>query len=180
MITSKICTSGGISRDILITYATRYGSTTEIATAIADTLRLSGHRVDLVLVDSNPDPTRYDALILGSPLYMGKWLRSMTDYISRHKVTLAATPHALFTVGYTLHLGGDRELAAARLAELEFLHLINPVCSGYFAGKLKMEGLNEADKAICRMVGLPDGDYRDPSKAAEWAGEALSYLLPAL
>lgn len=180
MITSKACTTGGISRDILVTYATRYGSTTEIAAAIADALRVFGHRVDLVLVDSNPDPARYDALILGSPLYLGKWLRSMTDYISCHKVTLAAIPHALFTVGYTLHDRGDRELAAARLAELEFSHLINPVYSGYFAGKLNMEGLNEADKAICRMVGLHDGDYRDLSKASEWAGEALGYLLPVL
>jgi len=166
--------------NILVTYATRYGSTTDIAAAIADALISEGHRVDLILVDTNPDPSCYDAIILGAPLYLGKWLRSMAEYIAGHKGVFATTPHAVFTVGYTLREAGEKEVAAARLAELEFQQYISPVYRGFFAGKLTNKGLNQADNAIITMVGLPDGDFRNLAKAAVWAGEALKYLFPVI
>ncbi len=59
---------------ILVAYATRYGSTKEIASAIADTLRSGGESVDLLPVEEVTDLGRYRAAVVGSPIYMGKWL----------------------------------------------------------------------------------------------------------
>ncbi|MBN1168170.1 MAG: hypothetical protein JXA44_13745 [Methanospirillaceae archaeon] len=164
---------------ILVIYATRYGSTTVLAETITDTLRQAGYDAELFIAEKMPDPMHCEAIILGSPLYLGKWLRSLVEYINRYKGIFDSVPHAVFTVGYTLREPGPMELAAARLAELEFQHVLSPVYSGYFGGNLEINRLSGADRDICQMVGLPDGDFRDTTKVAAWTLEALDYLFPS-
>nr|HQD26703.1 flavodoxin domain-containing protein [Methanoculleus thermophilus] len=59
---------------ILVAYATRYGSTADVAEAIGDELRKSGADVDVKPVGEVRDLSLYRAAVIGSPIYMGKWL----------------------------------------------------------------------------------------------------------
>jgi menaquinone-dependent protoporphyrinogen oxidase len=63
--------------NILVSAASRHGATTEVATHIAEALRadLPGDTVVEVLPAADAGDTRsYDAFVLGSAVYMGRWL----------------------------------------------------------------------------------------------------------
>ena len=54
---------------VLVGYASRFGSTRDIAIRIADALRTSGSDVDVRPVDEISDVDRYDAMVFGSGVY---------------------------------------------------------------------------------------------------------------
>ena len=56
---------------VLIGYASRFGSTRDIAMRIADTVRTHGGEVDVRSVDEIADFGPYDAVVLGSGVYDG-------------------------------------------------------------------------------------------------------------
>ena len=87
---------------IMLAYATRDGCTTMIAARIANTLRTSGHHVDVVDL-RDPEPGRnpwgeYDAIVIGDSLDDEASRREISDWVQRHTAELARTPSALFTV----------------------------------------------------------------------------------
>jgi len=57
-----------MSDSILVTYATRYGSTQEVAEAIAATLRESGLEVDIQPMRKVQTLERFRAIVMGAPL----------------------------------------------------------------------------------------------------------------
>ena len=59
---------------ILVTYATRAGSTAEVAAACAETLAARGYAVDVKPVKEKTQLTGYSAVVLGSAIRMGDWL----------------------------------------------------------------------------------------------------------
>ena len=62
-----------MSTKILVGYATRYGSTQEVAEVIATTLRKAGFELDVKLVQNIKSLADYKAIILGAPLFMFHW-----------------------------------------------------------------------------------------------------------
>ncbi len=62
-----------MSASILVAYATRYGSTEEVAEAVAATLRERGLAVDIQPLQQVPTLEGYRAVVLGAPLYMFHW-----------------------------------------------------------------------------------------------------------
>ena len=58
---------------ILIAYASKHGSTREVADVIAAELEPSGLEVEVRPARAVEDPGAYDAVVLGAPLYMGRW-----------------------------------------------------------------------------------------------------------
>ncbi len=62
-----------MDRKILVTYASKYGATAEIAGKIGDVLRQAGLQVDLFSFDGVRDLAPYQAVILGSGVYIGQW-----------------------------------------------------------------------------------------------------------
>ena len=156
---------------ILVCYATRYGSTTEIARLIGEELRLAGFTVTVCPIAAVDDPGEYDAVIIGSPLYMGKWLTEARDFVSRFRYPLQERPVAVFSAGYSLrdriveHLkSGDDALAAVRL-------FVTPVSAGFFPGKVDPDRMSAADRAIVALGGAEPGDFRDPDLVRAWARE---------
>jgi len=87
---------------ILVAYATRYGSTAEVAEAIGDELRKTGVEVDVQPIDDIQGLSRYQAVIIGSPIYMGKWLPEAQVFVERHQQYLRGIPVAYFAVGLTV------------------------------------------------------------------------------
>ena len=86
---------------ILVTYATKYGATKEIAEKIGEELRQAGLQTDVVPVDRVRDLTAYKAVILGSAVYIGKWRKEAVEFLKKNVQALAERPVWLFSSGPT-------------------------------------------------------------------------------
>ena len=76
---------------VLVGYATQYGSTKEVAEAIAETLRENGFEVDLQPLNKVRTLESYSAVVMGAPLIMFHWHRDALNFLSRHRNALIGT-----------------------------------------------------------------------------------------
>ncbi|MBN1878323.1 MAG: flavodoxin domain-containing protein [Anaerolineae bacterium] len=159
---------------ILVTYATRAGSTAEIATAIGESLSQRGFVVDVRPVKDNPDLAGYQAVLMGSSVRMGNWLPEAITFIENNQSALVQTFIALFTV----HLQNVDDDETSRAARLAYLNVIRPLLNGaeevYFAGVMDFSRLSLLDRSISKMVGGVEADNRDWDKIRSWVPAALA------
>lgn len=158
-----------MTKRILITYATRAGSTVGVADAIRGELRRRGLNVDIQPVTARPALDQYEAVILGSAIRMANWLPEMVEFIKTNQAVLRSRPVALFTV-HILNTGMDETSRAARLAYLNTVRpLLNPVDEVFFAGRIDLETLSFADRLMAKMVKSPIGDSRAWDEIRTWS-----------
>jgi menaquinone-dependent protoporphyrinogen oxidase len=163
-----------MNQRVLIAYATRAGSTPEIAAAIGETLSARGCAVDVKPVKSQPALNGYSAVLLGSAIRMGSWLPEMVDYIKANQLAMTQSismgmPVGLFTV-HMLNTGDDPARRTARLAYLDRVRpLLGKVEEAYFTGVIDLEKLSFLDRWMVKMVQSPLGDRRDWNKIRSWA-----------
>jgi menaquinone-dependent protoporphyrinogen oxidase len=84
---------------VLVAYASRHGSTAEIAARIAARLVESATAVELLLVDEVETLDAYDAVVFGAPVYEQSWPPEANRFIAEQRDALAARPLWLFSVG---------------------------------------------------------------------------------
>ena len=101
-----------MSAQVLVTYVTRYGSTQEVAEAVAVTLREQGLAVDLAPMQDVRTLEGYDAVLLGAPLYMFHWHKDALHFLTRHRAALSVLPVAIFALG-PFHIE-EKEFSGAR------------------------------------------------------------------
>jgi menaquinone-dependent protoporphyrinogen oxidase len=165
-----------MGKKILVGYATRYGSTAETASYIGKILEKSGNQVDIRLVMEVTDPDSYDVIILGSPLYMGKWLVEARDFVHRYRHILRERPLYVFSCGYSLREQTDASLKSGEAA-LEAVRLyVSPADAAFFPGKLSMESLNPPDRAIATIGGTKSGDFRNWDIVRAWAEKISDHI----
>ena len=85
--------------NVLVTAASRHGSTQEIAEAIGRTLSDRGVAASVVPIADVTDLDGYDAVIVGSAVYMGHWLESAQMFVEQHSEPLSSRPTWLFSSG---------------------------------------------------------------------------------
>jgi menaquinone-dependent protoporphyrinogen oxidase len=85
--------------NVLVTYASKHGSTAEIARAIAASLRGQDLDADCVEVAHVESLDRYDALVLGSAVYAKRWRGEARRFLHRHGEELEALPFWIFSSG---------------------------------------------------------------------------------
>jgi menaquinone-dependent protoporphyrinogen oxidase len=159
---------------ILVTAATKRGATGEIAQAIADTLRDQGRDATVLEPEQVDSVDGYDAVVLGSAVYGGHWLKPARDLVLRCGPALAARPVWLFSSGPVGNPPKPEEdpadvaeiLAATRARE----HRI-------FAGKLVRKQLSFPERAIVSALRVPDGDFREWPEITGWAAGIATALL---
>jgi menaquinone-dependent protoporphyrinogen oxidase len=166
---------------ILVAYASKAGSTGGVAEAIGKTLAESGAQVDVRLMKDVEDLAPYGAVVAGSAIRMGKWLKEAMQFVQTHQATLAQKPFAAFLVCSTLFQPSDKanQEVAAYLEPVRAL--VKPVSEGFFAGvvdfsKLRLipEGL--AMRAILASSKVQPGDYRDWNAIRAWAANLKPML----
>jgi menaquinone-dependent protoporphyrinogen oxidase len=84
---------------LLVAYATRNGSTRDVAEHIASMLRLDGYDVVCSAAAEIDDLEGVDAVILGAPIYTGRWHRDASNFVKRHRDELAEGAFAVFALG---------------------------------------------------------------------------------
>ena len=84
---------------VLVAFATRYGSTQEVAEAVVATPRECGLAVDLQLLREERTLAGHSAVVLGAPLFMFRWHKDALGFLSRHRQALMERPVAVFALG---------------------------------------------------------------------------------
>jgi menaquinone-dependent protoporphyrinogen oxidase len=152
---------------VLVAYATKHGSTREIAEAIATTLADRGIPTEALAVDAVADVVPYDALVLGSAVYMGRWLKEATEFARRHRELLTERPLWLFSSGPLGTDVVDAEEQPKELAELR--QMLGPRDHRLFYGALTRDALGFGERMVVKAVKAPEGDFRDWDEIRAWA-----------
>ena len=165
-----------IEKKVLVTYASRYGSTGGVADAIGKELCSKGVAADIALIKNAVNISSYQGVVIGSPIYMGKWMSEAVDFVKKNRDILSKVPVAYFVVGATMFQPTDSNRAKALSYMdpiLKDVPEIKPVGIGTFAGALDYNNLSWLNKKIMKSKGVPEGDFRDWNAIRAWAREPV-------
>lgn len=159
---------------ILVATASKHESTLGIAEAIAAELRLQGYAVDVGRIDGATSANTYDAAVVGSAVYMGKWLPEAVGFVNRNHDLLTKMPVWLFSSG---PLGWGNPEPAEGTIDLDRI-VASTGARGHhvFVGKLDKHELGLFERLAVKAVKAPEGDFRDWPEIRAWArgiGDAL-------
>jgi menaquinone-dependent protoporphyrinogen oxidase len=153
---------------ILVAYATKSGSTGDIAGTVAETLRENGKDAEAREISDIFDISPYTTIIIGSPIYHHKVLPDIMPFVRDHQNMLREIPVLAFLTGYTLvDISPERKKAASRAFD-EIRNYIEIRETGYFAGKVSDDGFNLREKAAMKMEGIKPGDFRNKTAVRAW------------
>jgi menaquinone-dependent protoporphyrinogen oxidase len=161
---------------VLVTAASKHGATREIADAIARELARHDVSAEVCDVSDVDDLDRFDAVVLGSAVYMGHWLEPARKFVDRRGAELAQKQTWLFSsgpVGEAKHVPKEAE----DVCDVEDLVAkTNAIEHRLFSGKLDKSKLGFPERAVMRAVGAQEGDYRDWDGIEAWAGHIAAHL----
>jgi len=160
---------------VLISVASKHGATDGIGRAIADRLRAEHIEVDVIPPVAEPSLETYDAVVIGSAVYMGRWLGDGRDFVNANSEQLSNVPVWLFSSGPIT----DRADPADSADGDQLLEAIHGREHRLFAGRLDKDSLGWTERAIVRMVNSPWGDYRPWAEIEAWA-ESIATQLTAV
>ena len=156
---------------ILVAYATKYGATGEIAEKIAQVLTDAGLPVDILPVDRAGDLTAYQAVVVGSAVYAGMWLKEAATFLTANEQQLSERAVWLFSSGPTGEGDPVELMKGWRFPEAQqpIANRIRPRDIAFFSGQIDMQKLNFAEKLIVKGIKAPTGDFRDWEAIIAWA-----------
>ena len=160
---------------IAIVVGSRHGSTTEIGSAIGAVLTAAGHDVTELDPDDVTSLAGFDAAVVGSAIYIGRWMPAIVSFFERLGAQLAAMPTWVFWSGPVGGGGGPTEGESPAGAN-DVLERIRPRGQAVFEGRLDRADLGLRERAVVAVVGAPDGDFRDFDQIEEWAGGIVETL----
>lgn len=160
---------------ILVTYASRSGSTAGVAEAIGRTLAECGTPVEVRSMQDVQDLAAYRAVVAGSAIQAGRWLPEAMQFMQTHRAALAQKPFAAFSVCMTLampHADKYRQGVADWLEPVRVL--VRPVREGFFAGALDIGNIPSWRARLRFRVSVAlgvwkEGDHRDWNAIRAWA-----------
>ena len=185
-----------MTRKILVTYASRTGTTAEVAEAIAKTLTPSlppanneplkeeSWAVEVLPMQEVKDLSPYDAVIAGSAIRGGRWLPEAIQFIRAHQSALRHKPFAMYTVCITLAMSNREQYRSAVSGWTAPVRaIVQPLSEGLFAGMIEFKKLpfnweTLKLRATVAMGIFPRGDRRDWNVVRAWA-ESLKPMLSA-
>lgn len=166
---------------VLVTYASKYGATAEIAEKIGASLRGAGMQVDVMPVKKVRDVASYQAVVLGSAVYIGAWRKEAVKFLQLHEQTLAERPVWLFSSGPTGEGDPVTKLQGWRFPkELQpIINRIQPRDVAVFHGNVDINKANAIEKWMIKQVKSPLGDFRDWNAITAWA-EGIAQALQSV
>ena len=164
-----------MNEKILVTYASRTGSTAGVAEAIGKTLAESGGQVDVLPMQEVKDLAPYRAVVAGSAVRGAKWLPEAMQFVQIHREALASKPFAAFLVCMTLAMPGGEKYRSHVADMLQPVRgLVRPVSEGLFSGVLYLDKVPSLGARIKFRLSIlmrvwSEGDHRDWNAIRSWA-----------
>ena len=158
---------------VLVTASSKHGATTEIAERIGETLVAAGLDADVRPPEMVSSVAAYDAVIVGSAVYAGRWLGPARSFIDRETAALKTRPVWLFSSG-PLGDPPKPEEAPEEIGHLD--QLTHAIEHRVFAGKSDGASLGFVERAIFAVVKAPTGDYRPWDAVTDWATQIARTL----
>jgi menaquinone-dependent protoporphyrinogen oxidase len=155
---------------VLVAFATRYGSTQEVAEAVAATLRDGGLAVDVMPIRRVRALVDYRMVVLGAPLYMFHWHRDAKGFLVRYRKTLEKLPVAVFALG-PFFQNDEKECREARRlldGELARFPWFAPRACEVFGGRFDPTKIRFPLRSFLKKI--PATDFRDWDAIRAWAG----------
>ena len=171
-----------MSNNILVTYASRGGSTAGVAEAIGKTLADIGASVEVRPLQDVTDLAPYRAVVAGSAIQGKRWLPEAMRFMQTHRAALAQKPFAAFLVCMTLAM---KNADKYRPFVADFMQpvraLVQPVSEGLFAGVLDIRTIPSFGDRLKFHLSVAfgvwsEGDHRDWNAIRAWA-ESIRLLL---
>ena len=160
---------------VLVTAATRHEATSEIAAAIAEGLLRRDVDAELRPIGEVGEVGAYDAVVLGSAVYVGRWLQEARQFAERHAAALATMPVWLFSSG-PLGPAGARVPSGEPADAATLAQLTRAREHRVFAGRLDMSSLGLPARLVVRLVGAREGDERDWAAIDAFAADIAAAL----
>jgi menaquinone-dependent protoporphyrinogen oxidase len=159
---------------ILVTAASKHGATAEMASAIGTALTEAGLDVVVKPMHELGGVAGYNAVVLGSGVYMGRWIPEAIEFVTRHAIELRARPVWLFSSGPVGSPDPKPEGDPISIGEL----VTSVRARGHrtFAGRLDRGRLGIGEKLVVSAVRAPDGDFRDWEAITAWSREIAAEL----
>jgi menaquinone-dependent protoporphyrinogen oxidase len=161
-----------MNKKVLVTYASKYGATKEIAEKIGQVLKEAGHAVDVLPVDKAASLDPYGAVVLGSAVYIGGWRKQAARFLKTNEKALADKMVWLFSSGPT-GKGDPIELVKGWRFPKALQHIadrVKPKDIVLFQGAAFPEKLSPIGRWLMKKVKAPLGDFRDWDAITVWAG----------
>jgi menaquinone-dependent protoporphyrinogen oxidase len=167
---------------VLVAYGSKHGGTAAIAAAIGKVLAAQGCEIDVVPAREVDHPDAYDAVVLGSGVYVGRWQGDAMNVLKRHERTLASRPTWLFSSGPT----GGTEAAEAIVRRVQADPTGEPPVKEVAkrAERIGARGHATFGGWITPEMGgifarwMPRGDWRDFAVIERWAAGIAGALVP--
>lgn len=171
-----------MNKNVLVTYASRSGTTQGVAEAIGKSLAEAGAKVEITPMREAKDLSSYDAVVAGSAIQGQKWLPEAMQFLRLRQADLSQRPVATFMVCITLSMANAdqyREGLKGWIAPVR--DLVHPVSEGYFAGAMTSSRLPVSPNGLAmRLVLLSglwkEGDHRDWAAIRAWAQDLRPLL----
>jgi menaquinone-dependent protoporphyrinogen oxidase len=155
----------------LVAYATKHGSTREVAEAITRVLDERGLEVEVCAAREVATLEPYDGVVLGGALYTGRWHPDARAFLKRHRGALTALPVAVFGIGPRTAAANEVADSRAQLDKaLAAVPEVEPVSVAIFGGVV--------DPARLRFPfnRMPASDARDWDAIDAWAAHVAERL----
>jgi len=173
----KFQTGDKVTPKILVTYASRTGSTAEVAAAISATLTKQGASIDLFTVQEVNSVQPYSAVVAGSAIQNRQWLPEAMEFMQKHQKTLNQKPFAMYSLCMTLAMrNGEKYRPQVSEWLIPVRSLVTPISEGIFAGILDINKIpNFGDRLKFRLsvaFGVWSvGDHRDWDAIHSWTDD---------
>jgi menaquinone-dependent protoporphyrinogen oxidase len=159
---------------VLVGYATKAGSTREVAEVVARTLREHGLEADVRPVGEIGTLAPYAGVVLGAAIYMGRVHKDARRFLRTHRAELADLPLAVFAMGP--HTLAADDVAASR-AQLD--HALASFPELRLATVAIFGGVVDPGKLRFPFNRMPATDARDWTAIRSWADAVANAVTPA-
>ena len=158
---------------VLITAGSKHGSTAEIGDAIATVMRKHGLEVTIRPPSAFTSITGYDAFVIGSAVYAGRWREEVKEFVDRHALELRDHDVWLFSSG---PLGDPLKPEDDPIDAVAMMEKTGAREHRVFAGNLDKGKLGLGERAVVRAVRASYGDFRNWDAIISWGTEIAGCL----
>jgi menaquinone-dependent protoporphyrinogen oxidase len=158
---------------VLVAVASRHGATRGIGLRITEKLSDAGIEATYADIDAQLSPQGFDAYVVGSAFYAGRWLSEAREFVKHHRTEFAAAPVWLFSSGPV----GEGPDGTDPIDLQEMSLMATSRGHRLFGGLLDHTKLGIFERAITSALRAPEGDYRPWPAIEAWSSEIAAELV---